>query len=168
MTTPDPEAVKAAVKDMRLQLRIANRNDFEFCADVEAESLRLLLSALEAAERERDEARKAATWEGDHQRDALLAISPALAEEFPFGCDAIDHVAHALVAARRQRDEARDMLFEVVCQACSTWVQSGDPLDGLDSTALSAYADALRYLAERGKVEIVSESGRRVIARLKA
>lgn len=49
------------------------------------------------------ESRQAATsWEADHQRRHLEALG--LAEEFPFGCDAIQHVGEALLAARGQRD----------------------------------------------------------------
>lgn len=52
----------------------------------------------------------------------------------------------------------REALADVVGQACSDG-------DVLDSMALSAYADALRLLAERGLVAVESEYGRRVIAR---
>ena len=52
-----------------------------------------------------------------------------------------------------------DMLADVIGQACYR--------DGglLDSMAISAYADALRLLAEYGRVEIIKDVGRRVIAR---
>lgn len=42
----------------------------------------------------------ACKWEADHQRECLISVDPALAEEFPWGCDAIEHVAVALLAAR--------------------------------------------------------------------
>jgi len=60
-------------------------------------------------------------------------------------------------------DEAIEILTDVVYQSCgkrdcphSDWY--------LDSMALSAYADAIRFLARQGKVEITSDHGRRVIA----
>ena len=43
-------------------------------------------------------ANPAAEWEADHQRAALLAVG--LADEFPWGCDAIQHVAAALIGSR--------------------------------------------------------------------
>jgi len=58
-----------------------------------------------------------------------------------------------------EQNEALDHLVDVVNQACS------DSTGALDSRALSAYADALRYLALAGKVEITEEYGRRVIGR---
>lgn len=45
----------------------------------------------------------AAGWEADHQRRILLELG--LAEEFPFGCDAIQHVGEALLAAREQKSK---------------------------------------------------------------
>jgi hypothetical protein len=53
-----------------------------------------------------------------------------------------------------------DVLFETISQACE--IENG----GLfDSMALSAYASAMRLLADYGKMEIVEEAGRRVVAR---
>ena len=51
-----------------------------------------------------------------------------------------------------------DALYEVTVEAtvCN---------EGYDSLAMRAYADALRLLAECGRVEIVSDRGRRVLAR---
>jgi hypothetical protein len=37
----------------------------------------------------------------------------------------------------------------------------------LDSMCISSYAEALRYLAKEGRVEIIQDRGRRVIAKLK-
>jgi hypothetical protein len=54
--------------------------------------------------------------------------------------------------------ECREFLLDVVNQAC----QMSNGM--LDSMALSSYAEALRYLAKHGLVEIKSEYGRRVIA----
>jgi hypothetical protein len=49
------------------------------------------------------DSRLAATgWEADHQRMHLMELG--LAEEFPFGCDAIQYVGEALLAAREKRD----------------------------------------------------------------
>lgn len=54
------------------------------------------------------------------------------------------------------------VLADVIQQACAG-------ADGtLDSMALSAYADGIRFLEGAGLVEIESEYGRRVIARWKA
>lgn len=46
------------------------------------------------------ESAPAAKWEADHQREALLRVG--LAEEFPWGCDAIEHVAESLVGSRKK------------------------------------------------------------------
>ena len=55
---------------------------------------------------EHPEAAKCAKlWAADHDRAQLEAVDPALAEEFPFGCDTVEHLAVALLAAREQRDE---------------------------------------------------------------
>lgn len=61
---------------------------------------------IERLEAERDAARKACSCEADHQRAALESLG--LAQEFPFGCDAIQHVAEALIAARKQLDVERE------------------------------------------------------------
>jgi len=55
--------------------------------------------ALLAAYRALHETKAATVWEADHQRTALEHYG--LAEEFPFGCDAIQHVAEELVYTRR-------------------------------------------------------------------
>ncbi len=51
-----------------------------------------------------------------------------------------------------------DLIAELISQACTT--SAGE----LDSSAISVYADAIRFLAAAGRVEIVSDYGRRVIA----
>lgn len=68
---------------------------------------------------------------------------------------------------RELRKEDEDLLLEVILQACgkrdcphSEWY--------LDSMALSTYADAIRFLAKRKRVEIINEGGRRVIAKMVA
>ena len=50
-------------------------------------------------------------------------------------------------------------LADVLGEAC------GEPGGTLGSQAISSYAAGLRLLAEYGKVEIVSEYGRRVIVK---
>jgi chromosome segregation ATPase len=52
----------------------------------------------------------AANWEDDHQRRSLEALG--LAEEFPWGCDSIQVVGEALIAARQELQEAKDKLNE--------------------------------------------------------
>lgn len=66
----------------------------------------------------------------------------------------------------RMDDECLDLLIDVVNQACSHRDCPHDE-EYLDTMALSAYADAIRYLAKRGKVTIITDHGRRVIAKLK-
>lgn len=56
-------------------------------------------------------------------------------------------------------NECREILTSVVCQAC--YIEEKKPLD---SMAISAYAEGLRYLERIGKVKILSQHGRRVIA----
>lgn len=56
--------------------------------------------------------------------------------------------------------QCRELLSEMVANACTAG-------GILDSMGLAANADALRYLASIGRVEIVSEQGRRVIGRWK-
>ena len=57
-------------------------------------------------------------------------------------------------------EEALDALAEVIQQAC--WLDSQKELD---SMALSAYAEGIQVLADHGKVEIIDQAGRRVIAK---
>lgn len=59
-------------------------------------------------------------------------------------------------------NELLDILEDVLSQACLTDAEDGSRL--FDSMAISAYADGLRVLAEHGRVDIVNEYGRRVIA----
>jgi hypothetical protein len=66
--------------------------------------------------------------------------------------------------ADRIRREAQSELLEFVESAL---VQACYTEDGLlDSMALSTWAEGLRLLAEHGRVEIIEEHGRRVIARI--
>lgn len=58
-----------------------------------------------------------------------------------------------------EQQELLDALEDVLWQACS---HDGE----LDSCALSSYADGLRLLARHGRVEIVSDVGKRVRAKL--
>jgi len=57
------------------------------------------------------------------------------------------------------RDEALDLLEECVYQLC---LQSEDLR--LDSGCLKCAADALRFLSRMGRMTIVSDDGKRVIA----
>jgi hypothetical protein len=61
-----------------------------------------------------------------------------------------------------ERDELVDALGDAISQA--TWEGSGEN-EVYDSGALSAYARGLHLLAKYGEVEIVSEHGRRIIAK---
>lgn len=51
-----------------------------------------------------------------------------------------------------------DILHDVIKTACT------DTDDKLDSMAMTSYAEAMRLLAEHGRIKIKSEYGRRVIA----
>ena len=62
----------------------------------------------------------------------------------------------------QQLSDFEEIVMDTVHQACYT---SAD--DKVDSMAISAYANALRVLAERGKFVIEQEHGRRVIGRWK-
>jgi hypothetical protein len=57
----------------------------------------------------------APTWESDHQRSVLVHLDSihgtTLADEFPFGCDTIEHVAEALIALRGERRYAELMAY---------------------------------------------------------
>jgi hypothetical protein len=55
-----------------------------------------------------------------------------------------------------------ETLADVINQAC---LQDDD--ETLDSMAVSAYADGLRVLADFNRVEIITQAGRRVIAKWK-
>jgi hypothetical protein len=70
-------------------------------------------------------------------------------------------VADAIILSARE--PLIEMIDELVQQACYV------PADGMgemyyDSMALSVYAEAMRFLAEEGRLVITSEYGRRVIA----
>jgi len=54
--------------------------------------------------------------------------------------------------------ELLDTLYDVITQACLL------PAGSYDSMALSAYADGIRVLAKAGRLVIVKDDGRRVIA----
>jgi len=79
------------------------------------------MAALTAAYRALHETKAATVWEADHQRTALEHYG--LAEEFPFGCDAIEHVAEALVCARKRLMALRERQ-NTACDEC------GDLFDG--------------------------------------
>ena len=52
-------------------------------------------------------------WAADGARIQLESVDPALAEEFPFGCDTVEHLARALLAARTALDEANTRFHEI-------------------------------------------------------
>ena len=62
--------------------------------------------------------------------------------------------------------ECLDILEDVIVQCCTDESVKDASTPRLDSMALSSYADALRFLAKHGRVTIVSEYGKRVIASL--
>jgi hypothetical protein len=73
-----------------------------------------------------------------------------------------EHVAGAYVEElEAELERLRDLVDDLTLQA------TGAALDGVeefDSMALNAYAEGLRDMAARGKVRIIREVGRRVIA----
>lgn len=86
-----------------------------------------LLIANRLLRRELEEARKCCRWEASNQRRALEywdgEYGTTLAEEFPFGCDTIEHVAEALIVARRELEEARERERAIV-EACAAVCES--------------------------------------------
>lgn len=77
-------------------------------------------------------------WQEETNQLQLAVVSPALAEEFPFGCDTVEHLATALLASR----ERCQRLLELHCEICDElygqgfevagWHLNGD-LEQLDS-----------------------------------
>ena len=80
--------------------------------------------------------------------------------EAPCGRDECRHMRQLLAQSCPlvDLDEATEIIVDLTTQACAT---DG----GLDSMAISAYAEAIDYLAKRGIVEIDHQAGRRVTAR---
>ncbi len=79
--------------------------------------------------------------------------------------DAIEEAADLfvyLLQFREELDSVIELVDEVVHQAC--WMEKEQRYD---SMAISTYADALRFLEAVGVVEIISETGDRVIAKRK-
>lgn len=70
-----------------------------WCVDCDLAAARAELANIRAS-------KSSPAWEADHQRGVLLSIDPKLAEEFPCGCDTIEHVAQALHAARSALSKA--------------------------------------------------------------
>jgi len=64
-----------------------------------------------------------------------------------------------MVFSIQAKHEVLAALMDMVIQHCTC-----DHTANLDSMASSANADAMRLLARHGKIEIVSDKGRRVIA----
>jgi hypothetical protein len=65
-----------------------------------------------------------------------------------------------VAALRNDVDELLDLVEDLTRQGCAI-----DDDGTVDSMALSAYADGLRTLAAAGRYEILTEHGRRVIAK---
>ena len=59
-------------------------------------------------------------------------------------------------------NECLNMLEDVLAQACLD-----DKGEFFDSMSLHSYADGIRFLADHGRLVIISDGGRRVIVRLK-
>lgn len=57
-------------------------------------------------------------------------------------------------------EDAIDVLEDVINQSCS---YSNDGKTFLDSMFSSSYARGIRFLAERGRIKITEDGGRRVI-----
>lgn len=81
-----------------------------------------------------------------------------------------------IMKARRQMikelldrlDSRLEIIAALVAQHCSVNhlnFINGDPQVELDSMAISANADAMRELAAQGRIEIISEHGRRILAK---
>lgn len=66
----------------------------------------------------------------------------------------------ACLAATEMAERLVEALFDTIWQIC--YLPDDDILD---SMATSSYASALRLLAELGKIKIIDEYGRRVIAK---
>ena len=60
-------------------------------------------------------------------------------------------------------NEVVEVLCDVINQACG--IDDKERTHELDSGALSAYADGIRLLDKLGKVEMVHQAGRRVLAK---
>lgn len=65
---------------------------------------------------------------------------------------------------KKEKEELVDVLSNVIEQSCSTGLVGLDTNVDLDSMALSAYADGMTILEQYGKIEIIDEFGRRVLA----
>ena len=61
--------------------------------------------------------------------------------------------------------EALDIIERLVVQSCAI-DDKGGHVSELDSMGIWDYADALHYLAKHGRLIILKESGKRVIAKL--
>jgi len=70
---------------------------------------------------------------------------------------------HHLRTRQAELTYAIELIEDLVHQACQG---TGENYD-LDSMEISNYVEAIRYLVKHGRIEIVEEYGRRVIARWK-
>jgi len=65
-----------------------------------------------------------------------------------------------LISKTKEEENMLESMLDFILQACS--------VDGglLDSMGISTYADGIKTLAEYGKVKILEERGRRIIAKI--
>jgi len=111
------DRMRGLLREFAIQLTVAENDgddlDYEGAYDIFIEKSRETLKGTHDAERDAApwllESTKCASpgvascakkWEADHQREVLS--HHGLADEFPYGCDAIDAVAESLLAAREQ------------------------------------------------------------------
>ena len=78
--------------------------------------------------------------------------------------DPFDETRKAAARDQERIEQATEIIMDLVAHGCTVDTESET---WLDSMASGTYADAMRFLAERGKIEINRECGRRVIGRWK-
>jgi len=91
--------------------------------------------------------------------DELCRIECEMSRERRPLNDVVLKLCHEYRVMRVDRRDLVLLLRDVIRQACHR--DDGE----IDSMALSAYAGAIKFLAEEGLLEIETEIGRRVIAR---
>ena len=117
------------------------------CADCLAgEPVEAVVRQIARLTRELEEARACCKWEEGNQRRALEywdgEYGTTLAEEFPYGCDTIEHVAEALIVARLELEAARTAFAAAMeyvheshhAEIVATLEAKGIDLDALAST----------------------------------
>ena len=75
------------------------------------------------------------------------------------------NVEDDLKEALAENKKLLDLLEDAIVQACYNPQKTEGAIDELDSCALSAFANAMRYLAKKGRIKILHEAGRRIIAK---